>query len=142
MFHQIIQYRAWIIFNKSIWFTVIYCIIYSILWVWVFYLNTSICITCVPSDYGDQKRVLDPLILKLQRVVSHQVGVENWILGPLQKQQVLLNYSLDVVIRSRIFGSRDLEIFQIAKCFDNITSVWLRTECKMVVMKGIKTGCG
>jgi hypothetical protein len=54
------------------------------------YLHIIICTTCMPSGHGDQKRELDPLRLKLQRVLRCHVSAENQTLGPLQKQQMLL----------------------------------------------------
>lgn len=47
----------------------------------------SVCLYyTLPEDFGGQKRVSYLLELEFQVVVSHQVGVENSNLGPLQEQ--------------------------------------------------------
>lgn len=43
----------------------------------MFYLNVSMCATCVPGVQGGKKRRLDPTELDLGMVVSHHMGVEN-----------------------------------------------------------------
>lgn len=45
-----------------------------ILCVWVFCLHVHVCTTCVPGACGGWKRTLDPLKLKLQVFVRHDVG--------------------------------------------------------------------
>lgn len=46
--------------------------------VWVFGLNLCMPTFCVPGVQKDQKKVLDPLQMKLQRVVTHHVCAGNW----------------------------------------------------------------
>lgn len=44
--------------------------------VWVFCLRVCLCTTCVPVSCRSQKRVLDPLELECQMVVSHHCGCQ------------------------------------------------------------------
>lgn len=41
---------------------------------WVFFLHVCMCTVCVSGACGVQKRVLDPLGLELQMVVSNHAG--------------------------------------------------------------------
>lgn len=45
----------------------------------MFGLHVYMCTMCVPCILGDQKRVLDPLTLELQVVVSHLGAGTDWI---------------------------------------------------------------
>jgi hypothetical protein len=54
------------------------CLLIFILCIWIFCQHINMCTTCMP---GDQERVLDPLELELQIVVSYHVGIRNqtWV---------------------------------------------------------------
>lgn len=68
----------------------LYC--YFILCVWLFYLHICLCTTSVPGVFGDQNRILDPLILELYKVVSCQPCLWVRVLNPFsgREQSVFL----------------------------------------------------
>lgn len=50
----------------------------TFIYIFYFFACMSVyCVYVVPGTYGSQKRVVEPLELELQRVVSHYVGAGN-----------------------------------------------------------------
>ena len=54
----------------------------------MFSLHVCQCTTCMPCDFRSQKRVLDPLELELQMVVSHYVVIETQTRSFLEHQML------------------------------------------------------
>ena len=57
---------------------------HACMYVWAFCLHVCLCTTYMPGAYGVQKRVLDPLELELQTVVSHHVDAGKFLLWKSQ----------------------------------------------------------